>query len=123
MTYRELDDLRRHGSAIAGAAFGEMYLQSGISILPKDGGAPGIKKLKGGSYIGDPEVFKVIRDHGYRLKYPDGSVVYMEEPYDFDWTDVMQMARLVENGWQIKFGGPAMHVPGLTIPIQYKRSP
>lgn len=59
-------------------------------------------------------------DHLYMLK-KDGRTIYCSEPYGLDSEDIVELARLIEEGWQVSIGQAPLWYPGRTTQILIRR--
>ena len=71
----------------------------------------------------DPdEIGFTWEDHIYRLMHSERETIYVSEPYDLDGEDFGEMAKLVEDGWDVRIvQDKALGNPGSTIPIWMSR--
>ena len=57
-------------------------------------------------------------DHAYRLIKPDGTPIFVSEPYGIDGGALIRLQYLHTNGWQVAIRpDKALHYPGLTVAI------
>ena len=48
-------------------------------------------------------------DHLYRLRFRDGRVVFVAEPYELEPPDLADLAQLAEDGWHVAIDGRGFH--------------
>ena len=61
-------------------------------------------------------------DHLYMLKHRELPTIYVSEPYDLGDEDFGEMAKLVEEGWDVRIVlHKSLWNPGSTIPIWMSR--
>ena len=62
-------------------------------------------------------------DHIYMLKHSERETIYVSEPYDLDGDDFGEMAKLGDDGWDVRIvPHKSLWNPGSTIPIWISRS-
>ena len=61
-------------------------------------------------------------DHRYMLRHQELPTIYVSEPYDLDGDDFGEMAKLVNEGWDVRIvPHKSLWNPGSTIPIWMSR--
>lgn len=98
-----------------------------LETLARELEGDGIRRLSGwgdwrrspamrfGDYANQPWL-----DHLYRLRFPDGQIVYRAEPYWLTEDDLAELEQVRGDGWKIYFGGYPWHA-GSTVVISFER--
>ncbi len=66
---------------------------------------------------------RTLLDHLYRLRYPNGRVVYATEPYGLDESDLRDLGGLLDEGWSVRIGQMPLWYPGRTTQVLIERRP
>lgn len=61
------------------------------------------------------------RDHLKTWTYPTKEKVFVSEPYHIFNEDILEMARLIRDGWEFSIDGNSPHYPGRTVHIKVSR--
>jgi hypothetical protein len=71
----------------------------------------------------DPDQIRYTwADHLYMLRHSELPTIYVSEPYDLDGDDFGEMAKLVDDGWDVRIvPHKSLWNPGSTIPIWMSR--
>jgi hypothetical protein len=70
----------------------------------------------------DDNLIRGWMDHAYRLIAPDGSPVFVSEPYGIDGDALVRLQYLHSNGWRIAIRPEiALHYPGRTVAIWIRK--
>lgn len=86
----------------------EVIRKRGVDIRPWHPGFRFYLKYGEGCWI----------DHPYRLKGPNGQNVYVSEPYELGPRAIQQLAKMVEDGWNVTIrADDAIWYPGRTLAI------
>jgi hypothetical protein len=97
------------------------YVENGYRILDNwdhRKGAPFTRKMPGGYWQTEDHGFL---DHLYRIKRPDGSTIYVSEPYHLHPSEFPVLMEEEKQGWKISIDGHCLWFPGWTVRIMFSR--